>query len=33
MTKTEALFAHEQEARIKDETDLEWLAAQWNPGA
>ena len=29
LTKTEALFAREQEARIRDETDLEWLAAQW----
>jgi hypothetical protein len=33
LTKTEALFAREQEARIRDETDLGWLAAQWNPGA
>jgi predicted 2-oxoglutarate/Fe(II)-dependent dioxygenase YbiX len=33
LEKTEALFAREQEARIRDETDLEWLAAQWNPGA
>ena len=32
LTKTEALFAREQEARIRDETDLEWLATQWNPG-
>jgi predicted 2-oxoglutarate/Fe(II)-dependent dioxygenase YbiX len=31
--KTDALFAREQEARAKDETDLEWLAAQWNLGA
>jgi hypothetical protein len=23
----------EQQARIRDETDLKWLAAQWNPGA
>jgi hypothetical protein len=30
LKKTEALFAREQEARIRDETDLEWLAAQWN---
>ena len=30
LKKTEALFAQEQEARIRDETDLEWLAAQWN---
>jgi predicted 2-oxoglutarate/Fe(II)-dependent dioxygenase YbiX len=33
LNKTDALFAREQEARIRDETDLEWLAAQWNPGA
>ena len=33
LKKTEALFAREQEARIRDETDLEWLAAQWNPSA
>ncbi len=33
LNKTEALFAREQEARIRDETDLEWLAAEWNPGA
>ena len=33
LTKTDALFAREQEARIRDETDLEWLAAEWNPGA
>ena len=30
LNKTDALFAREQEARIRDETDLEWLAAQWN---
>jgi hypothetical protein len=30
LKKTEALFALEQEARIRDETDLQWLAAQWN---
>jgi 2OG-Fe(II) oxygenase superfamily len=30
LSKTDALFAREQEARIRDETDLEWLAAQWN---
>ena len=30
LKKAEALFAREQEARIRDETDLEWLAAQWN---
>ena len=33
LKKTEALFAREQEARIRDETDLEWLAAEWNLGA
>jgi len=33
LTKTGALFAREQEARTRDETDLEWLAAQWNPDA
>jgi hypothetical protein len=33
LTKTDALFAREQEARIRDETDLEWLTTQWNPGA
>jgi len=33
LKKTEALFAREQEARTTDETDLEWLAAEWNPGA
>jgi|ERR1700689_2619798 hypothetical protein len=30
LNKTDAIFAREQEARIRDETDLEWLAAQWN---
>ena len=30
LTKAETLFAREREARITDETDLEWLAAQWN---
>jgi len=33
LTKTDALFVGEQEARTRDETDLEWLAAVWNPGA
>ena len=33
LTKTDALFAREQEARIRDETDLEWLTAEWNLGA
>jgi predicted 2-oxoglutarate/Fe(II)-dependent dioxygenase YbiX len=31
--KTDALFAREQEARIRDESDLEWLEAKWAPGA
>ena len=29
LNKTDVLFAREQEARIRDETDLEWLAARW----
>jgi hypothetical protein len=29
LNKTEALFAAERQARITDETDLEWLTAQW----
>ena len=33
LNKTDALFAREHEARIRDETDLGWLAAEWNPGA
>jgi predicted 2-oxoglutarate/Fe(II)-dependent dioxygenase YbiX len=33
LAKTDALFAREQQARTRDETDLEWLMAQWNPGA
>jgi len=33
LTKADALFAREQEARIRDETDLEWLTAQWDLGA
>ena len=33
LKKTEALFAREQEARIRDETDLEWLMAEWHLGA
>ncbi len=32
LTKAETLFTREQEARITDETDLEWLATQWSPG-
>ena len=31
--KTDALLAREQEARARDEPDLEWLAAEWNPRA
>lgn len=32
LTKTDALFTREQQAQTRDETDLEWLAAQWIPG-
>jgi hypothetical protein len=32
LKKTEALFAREQQARIRDETDLEWLEAEQNRG-
>ena len=31
LTKTGAVFTREQERRVTDETDLEWLAAQWDP--
>jgi hypothetical protein len=33
LSKTDALFTREQEARIRDETDLEWLAGRRRPGA
>jgi hypothetical protein len=33
LNKTDALFAREQEARNRDETDLEWLTAHGDPGA
>jgi predicted 2-oxoglutarate/Fe(II)-dependent dioxygenase YbiX len=33
LSKTDALFAREREARIRDQSDLEWLAAKWAPGA
>jgi hypothetical protein len=33
LAKTDALFAREQEARTRDETDLGWLASRRNPGA
>jgi predicted 2-oxoglutarate/Fe(II)-dependent dioxygenase YbiX len=33
LNKTDALFSREQEARIRDETDLKWLAAERKPGA
>jgi 2OG-Fe(II) oxygenase superfamily len=33
LTKTEALFTREHEARTRDETDLEWLAGEWTLGA
>jgi len=29
LAKTDALFAREQEARARDETDLAWLAGEW----
>jgi hypothetical protein len=32
LNKTDALFAREREARIRDETDLEWLAAEQSSG-
>ena len=32
LNKTEALFARERQARSRDETDLEWLAAQSSSG-
>ncbi len=32
LNKADALFAREQEARTRDEADLEWLAAKRNPG-
>jgi predicted 2-oxoglutarate/Fe(II)-dependent dioxygenase YbiX len=31
LTKTDALFAREQEERIRDQTDLGWLATRSNP--
>jgi hypothetical protein len=33
LNKSDALFAREQEARHRDETDLEWLGTQRNPNA
>jgi 2OG-Fe(II) oxygenase superfamily len=33
LNKTDALLAREEEARARDETDLEWLAGKWSPGA
>ena len=32
LTKTDALFAQERKARIRDQSDLEWLAAKRTPG-
>jgi hypothetical protein len=32
LNKTDALFSREQDARTRDETDLEWLATQWSTG-
>ena len=33
LKKTDGLFVQEREAWVKDEADLEWLAAEWNLGA
>jgi hypothetical protein len=33
LNKTGALFTGEQEARARDEADLEWLVAEWRPSA
>jgi hypothetical protein len=33
LSKTDALFAGERKARIRDQSDLDWLAAKWAPGA
>jgi len=33
LNKTDALFAREQEARTRDQTDLQWLTAEWKLGA
>jgi hypothetical protein len=30
LTKADALFAREQQARARDQADLEWLAAKWD---
>ncbi len=29
LSKTDVLFAQEREARVRDQSDLEWLAAKW----
>jgi hypothetical protein len=29
LSKTDVLFAREREARVRDQSDLEWLAAKW----
>jgi hypothetical protein len=31
LTKTEALFEHERQARRRDEDDLAWLDKVWSP--
>ena len=33
LSKTDALFAREREAQIRDESDLQWLEAKWTTGA
>jgi hypothetical protein len=30
LNKIDALFTREQEARVRDETDLAWLETAWN---
>ncbi len=33
LKKTDEIFTREQEARARDEEDLEWLVTEWHPGA
>jgi hypothetical protein len=33
VTKTDVLFARDQQARARDQADLEWLEAKWDPPA
>jgi hypothetical protein len=32
LAKTDALFVQEREARIRDQSELEWLEKKWAPG-